>query len=342
MFNTVPKAALGFFPTPFNKLERLSALLGVNLYIKRDDFTGQNLFGGNKTRKLAYLMGKAKAEGATHVFTYGATQSNHAMQTCWAAISQGLKPILYLVSVVEPDPEDYKANLLLDYIFGAEVHVISPLAGESFLAANERASRLARAHLERLEAEGHICYDIPMGGADAVGTAGYVEGFAELFCQAEALGVKLDYLYHATGSGGTMAGLMAGKKLMKAKTKIVSVVVLDIASDYIMAKAELANEALAYLGQPPLVEPEDFYLDKDHYEPGYECPNDKGTEAIQLLARTEGLLLDPVYTGKAFAAMLSAIRSGEIPQNSHVAFLHTGGATALFAEKAIRGPVDKV
>lgn len=339
MFQQIPKAKLGFFPTPFYKLEKLSEILGVNLYIKRDDFTGQNLFGGNKTRKLTYLLGKAKAEGATHVFTYGATQSNHAMQTCWAAVSQGLKPILYLVSVVEPDMTDVKANLLLDYILGAEVHIISPEPNESFLETNLRAAKLARTHMNRLAEDGYCCYDIPMGGANAIGTAGYIEGFVELFKQAKAEGVNIDYLYHATGSGGTMAGLVAGSKLMKATTKVVSVVVLDIPEDYCLMRAQMANEALNYLGHEPLVTEEDFSLDLDHYAPGYECPNEAGTKAIALLARSEGLLLDPVYTGKAFGALLSAIESGDIPQGSHVAFLHTGGATALFAEKSIVGPL---
>lgn len=339
MFNHVPKAVLGYFPTPFYKLEKLSQVFGVNLYIKRDDFTGQSLFGGNKTRKLTYLMGKAKAEGATHVFTYGATQSNHAMQTCWAAVSQGLKPILYLVSVVEPDLEALKSNLLLDHIFGAEVHIISPLKGEGFLETNQRAGALAKAHLEKLNADGCKCYDIPMGGANAIGTAGYIEGFIEMDRQANAEGIELEYVYHATGSGGTMAGLVAGKKLLDAKVDIVSVAVLDTPDDYRETRATMANNALKYVGEGALVKAEDFHLDFDHYAPGYECPNQYGTEAIQLLARTEGLLLDPVYTGKAFGAMISAIKKGEIPTGSHVAFLHTGGVTALFAEKSIIGDV---
>ena len=150
----VNRQQLGFFPTPLYRLDSLSDELGVNLWIKRDDFTGSNLFGGNKTRKLEFLMGKAKDEGAEYVITYGATQSNHAMQTVWAACKNNIKPSLYLGAVGPPDEEDYKANLLLDCIYGAEVHIVDMLEGESFEDAERRSFKLGRAHAEKLTAEG--------------------------------------------------------------------------------------------------------------------------------------------------------------------------------------------
>ncbi len=333
----VPKVSLGFFPTPLYRLEKLSKELGVNLYIKRDDFSGKNLFGGNKTRKLEFLIGKALQDGCDYVFTYGATQSNHAMQTIWTAVSHGLKPVVYLAAVVEPDEEDMRSNLLLDHIYGAEVHVVSMQEGESFFQAEERSFQMGAEHVARLEREGHKCYNIPVGGADATGSAGYISGMAEICGQAQEMGLTFDYLYHASGSGGTMAGLVAGKKLLGLDLEIHSITVADVDADYVSTKTQLANEVLAYIGADPLVTEADFMVDEGFYLPGYEQPSAGGTEAIQLMARREGLLLDPVYTGKGFAGLLSDVRTGKIKPGSNVLFLHTGGATALFAEKEILG-----
>lgn len=366
LIEQVPKKPLGFFPTPLVRLDRLSAELGVDLWIKRDDFTGSNLFGGNKTRKLEFLIGKALAEGASAVITYGATQSNHAMQTAWAAAKSGLKPILYLAAVVPPDPDDFKANLLLDEIYGAEIHVVDLEDGESFADAERRSFKMGKSHIARLAEEDVTVYDIPMGGANAYGSLGYVNGMTELAEQMETAGQQFDYLYHSTGSGGTMAGLVAGKKLLGLDMEIHSVSAMDVGSDgsYEARAARLANEALALIGAgegacgdsaafgagggsaasgagcdsaAATVSADDFVVDQDHYAPGYECPSEEATAAIKLLARTEGILVDPVYSGKAFAGLLADIRSGRVPAGSNVLFLHTGGSTVFFAEKEIIG-----
>jgi len=339
LLSALPRADLGFFPTPMYKLENISKMLDINLYVKRDDFTGKNLFGGNKTRKLEYLIGKALDDKCEYVFTYGATQSNHAMQTVWASVSNQLKPVLYLTAVVEPDKNDIKSNLLLDKVFDAEIYIINLQDNESFAEADIRSLKTGREHLKRLESDGHKCMNIPMGGANEIGSAGYIGGYIELYEQISELDVQLDYLYHATGSGGTMAGLAAGQKLIGTDTTIQSIVVLDIREDYLEKKAALANATLEYIQADLKVEPGDFNIRTEFYAPGYECPNAKATEAIKLLAKQEGLLLDPVYTGKAFAALLHDVRSGIISKGSNVAFLHTGGATALFAEKKIIGDI---
>ncbi len=337
LISSVPRVELGFFPTPLHKLENLSSMLGINIFIKRDDYTGKNLFGGNKTRKLEFLIGEAIHQKSEYVFTYGATQSNHAMQTVWAASSHNLKPVLYLVAVVEPDENDVKANLLLDKIFDAEIHIVSPEKGESFTKADKRSLLLGSEHIKRLEEAGHKCYNIPMGGASKIGTAGYISGFVELYEQAQQMGINFDYLYHATGSGGTMAGLVAGKKLLGADTIIKSMAVLDTDDNYIPYKTELANEALKYIGAAPLVDVSDFQIDTGFYAPGYEQPNEGAIESIKLLAKKEGILTDPVYSGKALSGLIDDVRTGKIKQGSNVVFLHTGGATALFAEKEILG-----
>ncbi len=326
-----PKAPVGFFPTPLQRLDRLSDELGAELWIKRDDFTGIGLFGGNKIRKLQFFMADALAKGAEYVFTFGATQSNHAMQTATACRRCGLKPVLYLMSVVEPD-EFPRANLLLDRVFDAEIHIVPPDFKGMLDAAHEQ--------IARLEAEGHKCYEIPGGGAAPLGSLGYVEGWCELLDQAEAAGFAPDFIFHATGSGGTLAGLMAGRTLSGSKAKLMSVGVgADEPVQYIKNAAKLTNETLSLLGTDARVGEGDFTFLTDYYGPGYEQPNAGTDEAIKLLASREGILVDPVYSGKAFYGLLDHVRSGKLPKGSRVLFWHTGGATSLFAEPEIIGKI---
>lgn len=338
----LPKEQLGFFPTPLHRLDRLSEQLGVELYIKRDDFTGISLFGGNKIRKLEYLIGDAEARGCEYVFTFGATQSNHAMQTVCACRRRGLKPVIYLVAIVKPDEADVRSNLLLDKILGAEVHIVEIEAGETEEDAEERSFVLAREHMARLEAEGHRCYEVPMGASD-VGSVGFIDGYVELEEQLEAAGIHADYIFHGTGTGGTMAGLHAGRKLTGSDAEIISINVSFKDDGYPARCADLANRSLALIGAEDVrVDAhEDIHTDLGYYLPGYEIPNEAASEAIRLLAREEGLFVDPVYTGKAFAGMLDHIRSGRVEKGSTVVFWHTGGATALFAEKEILGDITK-
>lgn len=195
-----PRANLGFFPTPLVRLDRLSEQLGVNLYVKRDDFSGMSLFGGNKIRKLEYLLGDAKEKGCDTVFTYGATQSNHAMQTVTACRRIGMEPILYLNAYVQPDENDIRANMLLDRILGAQVNVIPGLPGETEAQTEERCHQLGLEHAARLEKEGHRCYDVPMGGASLVGSAAFVGGYLEMMEQCAQMGIVPTRLYAATGT----------------------------------------------------------------------------------------------------------------------------------------------
>ena len=335
----LPRTSLGFYPTPLHKLERLSAELGVNIYLKRDDLSGVSTFGGNKMRKLEYLLGDALAQGADTVFTYGATQSNHAMQTVAAACKCGLHPVLYLVSVVEPDKETLRANLLLDYIYGAEVHIVRMEPGEEEADAEARSFAMGAEHVERLRAEDKHPYDVPMGGASPVGSVGFAGGFVELEEQCAAAGIKPDYLYHASGTGGTLAGLAAGRALLGADMRIVSVAVSPKDEGYEARTADLANRALGVIGasNDVRVSAEDLQVERGYFAPGYEIPNEWGNGAIRRLARTEGVLMDTVYSGKAFGGLLDHIERGIVPQGSTVVFWHTGGATALFSEPQIIG-----
>lgn len=332
-----PREPLGFFPTPLHRLDCLSELLDVNLYMKRDDFSGRSLFGGNKIRKLEYLIGDAKQKQCEYVFTYGASQSNHAMQTVTACRRAGLKPVLYLVALVPVREEDIRANLLLDKIMGAEIHIIEKLPEETEEDAENRSFALAKEQIARLESAGHRCYDIPMGGADPIGSAAFVGGYVEMLTQMDALSLTPDYIFHGTGTGGTLAGLVAGKLASGSKADIVSINVSHKTDEYRTQVAALSNETLKVLGIDAQVTKDDLHTDLNYYAPGYEMPNEAASEAIRLLASTEGILTDPVYTGKAFAGMLDYIRSGKVPKGSTIVFWHTGGATALFAEKEILG-----
>lgn len=340
------KQSLGFFPTMLQKMERLSEELGYEIYFKRDDMTGFNPYGGNKIRKLEYLMGDAIAQGCDTVITYGATQSNHVMETVSAARRCGLNPIVYLVSIVEPDENDIRANLLLDALFGAEIHIISA-NGEDMGKATERSKALSAQRIKELEKDGHKCYDIPTGGATGVGSCAYAEGFEELENQMKALGKEADYIFLATGTGGTLAGLAAGKALTGSKTGLIGINVSpkggDLAKEYRERVVRIANEALTYLGHGDKMVTEDMFIcDNRFYGPGYEMPGKEANEAIRYLAKTEGILTDPVYSGKGFYGMLSYLKNEEIPKGSTVVFLHTGGTTALFAEKEILGDLVRM
>ena len=333
--STLPRAALGFFPTPFHRAENLSRELGIDLWIKRDDLTGMSLFGGNKVRKLEYVLGEARARGCDTVVSYGATQSNCAMQVATACRRLGMRPILYLVAIVEP--AELRANLLLDYVLDAEVHLV-PLNGGTEEEAEEEAVRLGRAHMARLEGEGHICCEVPMGAAQPLGSAGFIGGWAELLDQCRGQGIAPDYLFLGTGTGGTLAGLAAGRKLMGGP-EIVAVNVSPTDEGYPARTAALGTRALRAIGSDETLRPEDFRTDLGYYGAGYEAPAPAATAAIRRLARTEGILVDPVYTGKALSGLIDYAEQGKIPRGSTVVFWHTGGATALFAEPEMVGPV---
>ena len=341
MLAAQPRETLGFFPTPLTRLDRLSAKLDVNLYVKRDDFSGMSLFGGNKIRKLEYLLGDAVAKGCDTVFTYGATQSNHAMQTVTACRRLGLTPILYLNAYVQPDENDVRSNMLLDRILGAEMHIVESLPGETEAQTEARCFAMGREHAARLEAEGHRCYDVPMGGASPVGSCGFIGGYLEFVQQCDDLGIDPDFVYTATGTGGTLAGLTAGHRLLAKRARITAIAVSPKDAGYEARCAALGTQALRQLGSAETLEAVDFTVDRGYFAPGYEQPNAAATEAIRLLARTEGLLVDPVYTGKAFAGLLDHVRTGKVPQGSTVVFWHTGGATALFAEREILGDLSQ-
>ena len=305
-----PRVKLGLFPTPIHRLDRVSSLLHTNVYIKRDDLTGVGL-GGNKVRKLEFLLADAQQKGAGLVFTTGGAQSNHAMLTAAAAGKLGMEAILILK---QRGVTERLGNQLLEHLMGTEVR---------FMDTNDYADIYAE--MDRVGKErGVPYYKIPCGGSNALGTLGYVACAEEIRGQ----GMKFDHLVCAEGSGGTMAGLALGAKLFLPGTRVYGMMVDTDPFDVITLR--LMREAAELLEADIAVSREDFTL-HDLCGPGYAIPSEEGNAAVELMAREEGIFLDPVYTGKAFAGLLQMAREGAFREDDRVLFLHSGGAGGLFA-----------
>ena len=322
-FDAFPRVALCHQPTPIEPMVRLGEHLGgPQLFIKRDDCTGL-AFGGNKTRKLEFLVGDALREGADMLVTQGAVQSNHVRQTAAAACHVGLKCHVLLERRVPGRDASYEetGNVLLDKIFGA-THEFRP-AG---LDMNAEAEAVA----ERLRAEGHRPYFIPGGGSNPIGALGYANCAQEIAAHSRETGQRFDWLVMSTGSTGTHAGLVAGFHAIGHELPVMGISVRQPRERQMNAVHGLTARTLETLGAPPIALSK-ILVDDGYVGEGYGLPTDGTLEAIRLTAQYEGLLLDPVYSAKGMAGMIGLIRSGFFKPTDNVLFLHTGGATALFA-----------
>jgi D-cysteine desulfhydrase family pyridoxal phosphate-dependent enzyme len=319
---------LGHFPTPLERMARLESRLGdaleagVELWVKRDDQTGL-AGGGNKTRKLEFLMAEAVERGARSVVTAGGIQSNHARQTAAAASRLGLECELVVDKPGRAREASFfdNGNALLDQLLGAEVHLVD--SGVDMNALVETKARESTA-------AGTPCYPIPVGGSNALGALGYVECARELVNQAEAIGQRIAMVVRATGSAGTQAGLVAGFTALDYPCDVVGICVSRDAETQAARVAELTDEVLALLGCSAAkggINTDDRFVGS-----GYGESTDSMIAAVQLAARTEALLLDPVYTGKAFAGLLQLGAEQALPKDGAITvFLHTGGSPALYA-----------
>ena len=312
---------LGTLPTPFEPLGRLGAELGVPLWVKRDDLTGLGL-GGNKVRKLEYLVGDALATGCDTVVTFGALQSNHARQTAAACARAGLRCVLVLSRTVPRTGAAYTdgGNVLLDRLFGADVRVVDPDEVEAAVAALT----------DELAADGRRVRWVPPGGSDSVGTAGYVRGGQELAADAAAAGVDLSHVVVASSSGGTQAGLLVGLRAAGCRATVHGVAVYKDAARTNATVAKLVASTSALLGLDAPGDDE-VVCDDRYLGDGYGLPTPEMADAVRRFARTEGLALDPVYSGKAAAALVAMAAAGELAGATGVAFVHTGGSPSLFA-----------
>src|SRR6266545_6493864 len=320
-----PRIPLAEYPTPLEHLPRLSSQLKREVFIKRDDHLGPGL-GGNKTRKLEYLLAEAQERGLTKVVTFGGLQSNHARITAAAARKLGLEPHLFYF---EPRPKRLTGNLLLNQLMDAHMYFIPLGAGGDGSMTLEATNRLV--HLFAwLRLGWH--YFIPVGGHSWRGCLGYVRGAIEIESQARALGIQNAHLVLAAGTGSTLAGLLAGLTLMNSSLSLLGIDVGKLWKGFPASLARLTGEICGHLGAKRVFEPGEIPLLEGIYTgPKYGVPSPGGQAAILRLARAEGILLDPVYTGKAFAGLLDLIEKGGLGSNEPIIFLHTGGLPALFA-----------
>ena len=317
-----PRVELAALPTALQPAPRLSRALGgkVNIWIKRDDNTGLAI-GGNKARKLEFLLADALRQGCDTVLTTGGPQSNHCRMTAAAAAKLGLECHL----VFNSRPFDIRqGNLLLDELLGAKLHWRDPAKIENI---SREMSNLA----EELKAQGRRPYIIPLGGSNEVGAMGYVYAVQEILQQAEALGIQFEAIVHASGSGGTQAGLLAGKLLNNVPTGIIGVSVSRSQAVLQSQVAQLCQAVLSLLDCD--IDPTDHVEVTDAYVgAGYGLPTEASQSALQLFARNEGIIIYPVYTAKAAAALVYEVQAGRWPAGSNVVFWHTGGSPALFAD----------
>jgi D-cysteine desulfhydrase family pyridoxal phosphate-dependent enzyme len=317
----VPRERLAHLPTPLEPAPRLAAAIGLaSLWIKRDDATGLAT-GGNKARKLEFLLADARGRGADTLLTVGGVQSNHARMTAAAACRFGMACELFLDG---EEPAEHQGNLLLDDLFGARTAF---MPGASLGALNDAMATRAAA----LGEQGRVACSIPVGGSTGLGALGYVAAARELTAQAAEREIDLGAIVVAVGSTGTLAGLTLGTRLYLPETRVVGISVSSPVGRCRSKGARIAGEAAERLGLDIRLAPEDLLVTDEFLGPGYGVPTPEAEAAIRLAARCEGLILDPVYTGKAFAGLRALTAEGKLPGDRAVVFWHTGGIPALFA-----------
>jgi L-cysteate sulfo-lyase len=325
----LPRISLGFFPTPLHRLPKLSQsglFTGPMIWVKRDDLTGLAT-GGNKTRKLEFLVADAIARQATTLVTIGAAQSNHARQTAAAAAKVGLRSALVLRGA---EPHERNGNLLLDELINAEIY----WAGER--TDDEALQQTAAA----VKTSGGVPYVIPLGGSTPIGAVGYVTALLELMEQSKALGVQFDAIVFATSSGGTQSGLAVGAKMAGYAGRLVGISVDHHADDLVPVLVDLAQATARHIDQAFTFTARDFDVNDQYLGGGYGIMGEPEREAIRTCARYEGLLVDPVYTGRAMAGLLDLLTREDFYTLQNVLFWHTGGTPALFAYASQLTSVD--
>ena len=329
-FDQLPRKSLGFFPTPLAELKQLSQYLkGPRILIKRDDLTGL-AFGGNKTRKLEFLIADALKQGCDTIITAGAAQSNHCCQTAAAAAKYGLGCHLALGGKT---PDTLTGNLLLDDILGAKIHWTGTL----------RKGETIPDIVAELTQEGYKPYVIPYGGSNEIGAAGFIEAIKELQIQLDQLDIQISHIIFPTSSGGTHAGMMIGKSIFAKNDFKVMGIGIDKggAGDLPLNKyiLNLANSTAEKLKLDVKYTMGDVIIKNEYLGNGYGIVGDLERRAIRLLAETEGIFVDPVYTGRAMGGLINMIKKEEFSTSDTVLFWHTGGSPALFpySEEIIRG-----
>jgi D-cysteine desulfhydrase family pyridoxal phosphate-dependent enzyme len=320
-FNSIPHLNYGVYPTPIEEAPRFREALGAaapRVFIKRDDYAGPG-FGGNKVRKLEYVLAKAVADGVEVAVTSGGMKSNHARVTAAMCARIGLRCVLVLNSAAVTYEGLKPASLAVDELLGAEVVRV---------ASREERATTVESVAESLRGEGKKVAVIPIGASIPLGALGFVRAVEETKSRLEAIDTRIDYVFHSSSSGGTQAGIVAGCQLFDWRgVKVVGVSPDDPAASISAEVGKIIRGVGEALGAQFS---EDVTVLDDYVGAGYGVPSAQGDEAIELLARTEGVILDPVYTAKAMAALIDWVRKGKLTENDNVMFWHTGGQLALF------------
>jgi L-cysteate sulfo-lyase len=314
----LPRVRLGYLPTPLEEMPRLTqALGGPRLFIKRDDQTGL-AGGGNKTRKLEFSVADALRQGADTLITVGGVQSNHCRQTAAAAARCGLRCIVVLRGHA---PGARNGNLLLDHLLGAQV----------VFSGDRTREAVADDLMHAQQAAGHHPYLIPVGASNEIGAVGFVAALEELESQLKAAGLQVDRVVFASSSFGTQAGLCVGAKAIGFTAQLAAIAIDCPRGELQAGVAAIANPTIRRLGLTLSLTPEEVVAYDGYLGAGYAIMGEPEQEAIELVARTEGILLDPVYTGRAMAGLIDLVRKGEFAKDETIVFWHTGGSAALFA-----------
>ncbi len=318
------KLKLGNFPTKIERLEKLSTMLKEHIYIKRDDQTGAEV-SGNKIRKLEYSIQEALNNDCDTLITCGGIQSNHARATAAAGIKLGLKSVLVLRSDDKPEME---GNYLIDKILGADVRIIS---SDDY---RERRQEIMEEIQKELALKGRKGYIIPEGASNGVGTFGYLKCFHEILEQEREYGITFDTIVTAVGSGGTYAGLYLGNKITNSGKKIVGVNVCDTAEYFKDRVCSILGEVKEYIPNINFeVKKEDMYIIDGYVGDGYALSRPEELEFICDFAEAEGIILDPVYTGKAMRGLYTELKKGTLKDSENILFIHTGGLFGLFSKR---------
>jgi D-cysteine desulfhydrase family pyridoxal phosphate-dependent enzyme len=317
--NDFPRIKIAFLPTPIHKLENLSKELNRNIYIKRDDLTGFG-FGGNKIRKLEFLLADAKSKNSDVILTPGAVQSNHCRLTAALASKLGFEVHLILGG---KKPKKFTGNLLLDKLVEAKLHFIET---NDWDILNEKMLKISN----ELEGEGKKPYPIPIGGSVPLGALGYVIAAKEIKKQSESMGIKFSHIFHASSSGGTQSGLEIGKRIFGLNsTKIIGIGVSK--KDIRKTVFEITNETRKLMKSDFSMSIDEIKVDMNYVGKGYGIKTKGCVEAVNLLARKEAIFLDYVYTGKAMSALIDYYRKKKLSKEDNILFIHTGGNVELFA-----------
>jgi L-cysteate sulfo-lyase len=329
-----PRCRFVHLPTPLHRLENITRELGgPEIWMKRDDLTGFG-FGGNKSRKLEFIIADAMDKKADVIVTWAGLQSNWCMQTAAAARRFGLRPILLLFKRGDSGL-DYDGNLLLDYLLEAEIRIREAEKGK--VISQEYAAEFLEEIVNEVKEWGHTPYVVSVGGSQPglsmdqpLGALSYVLAFAEMVEQAESAGVSITHVVHATGSGATQAGLVVGVKAMNSDIRVVGVSVSDEKEVFIPIVLDIARATERALGIGPAIERHDIIVLDEYIGEGYGIVNAEVAGAVRSLLAREGVVLDPVYTGKAMAALFDLVQKGQFRKEDKIVFFHTGGTPALF------------